>query len=318
MARGLRGSRYRFCFGTLGVHVAFLPQFPKGVNVLYYQAAGRPVGEQVMRFSRKLAAAKAICLSAVSISAFACGAPAHATTMLATWQGVIVSGSVSSQSGGLVDGLSQGDYSGQAFTASFLYDTTVQSDQMYYSDATSSYLYGGAGFGANPVLDAYIVVAGVKIDLLAPSGLVQQQVGPNGLIEQQSDNSWNTMSFQGGGVQFENFYRGLTLGGYGDFPTALDFGLGGTTNTYSVNFDPSTPGFGTASDCDVITSYGGSNPGTSTPHCLSFSLRPDSFSVVDPPLGVPEPAQWALFLTGFGLAGMMLRLRRKQPSALAA
>jgi hypothetical protein len=261
-----------------------------------------------MRFSRKIAAAAGV----VSASAFAFAAPAGASTMLATWQGVIVSGSVSSQSGGLVDGLSQGDYSGQAFTATFLYDTAVKPGQMFIGDSTSSYLYGGAGFGANPLLDAYIVVAGVKIDLLAQSGLVQQQVGPDGLIEQQSDNSWNTMSVQGGGVQFENYDRGLTLGAYGSFPTALDFGLSGL-QTYSVNFDPSTPGFGSASDCDTVSRYGGPNAGTTTPYCLNFSLRPDSFSVVDPPAGVPEPAQWALLLTGFGLAGTMLRHRRKIP-----
>jgi hypothetical protein len=240
--------------------------------------------------------------------------PAAASTMLATWQGVIASGSVSSQSGGLVDGLAQGDYSGQAFTATFLYDTAVQPGQMSLGNATASYLFGGAGFGPNPVLDAYIVVAGVKIDLLAPSGLVQQQHAPNGLIEQQSDNSWSGTSFLGGNLRFENYDRGLTLAAYGDFPAALDFGLDGN-QSFSADFASDLPGYGSAADCDTI-SAGGVNI---TPYCLSFSLRPDSLTVIDPPPpGVPEPAQWALLLTGFGFMGTVLRSQRRKPKALPA
>src|SRR6185437_8495356 len=138
-------------------------------------------------------------MRAISTSVFAVGAflagmastPASAAYMLATWQGTIVSGSVSSADNGPVDGLAQGDYAGQAFTATFLYDTTVQPGQMDYSTpGLSSYLYGGNGFGPSPILEATLIVGGVTIDLTSPyQGLVQQEHSADGLIFQQSDTS---------------------------------------------------------------------------------------------------------------------------------
>jgi fibro-slime domain-containing protein len=42
---------------------------------------------------------------------------------------------------------------------------------------------------------------------------------------------------------------------------------------------------------------------------LSFSI-PDSVIVKPPPSGVPEPATWAMMLSGFGVLGGMMRRRR--------
>jgi hypothetical protein len=243
------------------------------------------------------------------VFAVAVSAPASAATMIATWTGTILSGSVTSANGGSVDGLATGDYSGQAFTAVFQYDTAVLPGQTYYSNPTASYLFGGAGFGANPLEDAFITVGGVTIDLLAPTGLVQQQAITGGLIEQQSDNSWTRSSMVSGALQTETYDKGLTLGGYGTFPDALD-------QDFSANFDSTS--FGQATDCDVIDRYTGRGGVSETsPYCLSFSLAPTSVNVVDPPSGVPEPADWALMLVGFGVAGAMLRRRRSLGALLA-
>jgi hypothetical protein len=45
------------------------------------------------------------------------------------------------------------------------------------------------------------------------------------------------------------------------------------------------------------------------------SIKQASFNFAP---GVPEPATWAEFILGFGLAGMMLRRRRDQTAALPA
>jgi hypothetical protein len=256
---------------------------------------------------------RAISTSVFAMSAFLASlasTPASAAYMLATWQGTIVSGSVSSADNSLVDGLAVGDYTGQAFIATFLYDNTVQPGQMDYSTpGVSSYLFGGGAFGPSPVLEAKLIVGGVTIDLTSPyQGLVQQEHSADGLIFQQSDTSWSTTSFNQGVETDSYFDRGLTLAGYGNAPAALD-------QDFSMAFDPSTQGYGTASDCYSVVQYG-STFSVNSPYCLNLSLRPDTLTVVDPPApgglpsAVPEPSTWAMLIFGFGLVGASLRRRK--------
>jgi hypothetical protein len=83
-----------------------------------------------------------------------------------------------------------------------------------------------------------------------------------------------------------------------DFTSSTDRG-------FSFSFsgiNPSLPGGGG----DVLPSWTGDATGT-------FSV--DTFNG---PLGVPEPASWALLIVGFGGAGAMLRLKRRAFSRVAA
>lgn len=100
---------------------------------------------------------------------------------------------------------------------------------------------------------------------------------------------------------------------------AMDIGvssLAGLAFSQQVSHTGSTP---SAMNWQTFTLEFVANAGTSTLFFNNVSGQPgsgmylDSVSVVDlsEPVGVPEPATWALMIAGFGLAGTALRQRRR-------
>jgi hypothetical protein len=63
----------------------------------------------------------------------------------------------------------------------------------------------------------------------------------------------------------------------------------------------------------VLSSTKGQTTTVTDPNFID--LKQMSFNAI---AGVPEPATWAEFILGFGLAGVMLRRRRGQPAAVSA
>jgi len=108
----------------------------------------------------------------------------------------------------------------------------------------------------------------------------------------------------------------FTGGGFQDF-LGIDAGNGNGSNRFDIKADP-----GQLINEILITNLVGKSYTNGHPPVLDKSLdydfsaiRQASFNFVS---GVPEPATWAEFILGFGLAGVMLRRRRSQAAAVPA
>jgi hypothetical protein len=117
------------------------------------------------------------------------------------------------------------------------------------------------------------------------------------------------------------------VGSYGVYQTAAHSGF--TANDFLL-FDPANPnavrtltgldfagstiafGFELAAANAVLLSTGAPYPGN-TASVIDANAFSVSVNYRDTPSAVPEPTQWALMLTGFGLAGAMMRRGRLTP-----
>jgi hypothetical protein len=190
-----------------------------------------------------------------------------------------------------------------AFTASFTYDTAKGSLSDF--GGTAQYLQGGSAIGAEPaVTSALLTVDGHTTDLTEAYNESAETYGPDydvpysfrvaGQVEENSTTSFST----GDTFGYLNFY----LGGYGAAPARLDQAWEGAVD-----------GYGSLS-AGVFDAEGGGGP------TISLSFAPTFVQVrnLDAGAAVPEPASWALMLTGFfGLGGAVRLSRRRTPAALA-
>ena len=90
----------------------------------------------------------------------------------------------------------------------------------------------------------------------------------------------------------------------------------GTTSTFNIgsNFSSGQRIFGIAAAGNVITVTGGTPPQGA---CCAWDYFVNDIGFNQATPGVPEPASWALMITGFGAAGALLRQRRRAMAAAA-
>ena len=192
----------------------------------------------------------------------------------------------------------------RAFTASFTYDTASGTLSDYAGDG--QFLQGGAAIGAEPaVTSALLRVGGQTTDLTQTYNGTAETYGPDynlpfssrvaGQFEENATASFST----GDTFGYLNFY----LGGYGTAPARLDEAWEGAID-----------GYGSLS-AGVYDANGGGGP------TISLSFAPTFVQVrnLDVAAAVPEPASWAMMLTGFFWLGGAVRLsRRRTPAEQAA
>jgi hypothetical protein len=189
-----------------------------------------------------------------------------------------------------------------AFTASFTYDTAKGSLSDFAG--TAQYLQGGSAIGAEPaVTSALLTVGGQTTDLTQAFNGSAETYGPAysqpfssrvaGQFEEDSTTSFST----GDTFGYLNFY----LGGYGAAPARLDQAWEGAVD-----------GYGNLS-AGLYDANGDGGP------TISLNFTPTYVQVrsVDVGAAVPEPASWAMMLTGFFGLGAAVRFRRRRTPASA-
>jgi hypothetical protein len=224
--------------------------------------------------------------AAALVGALVYGPTASASTLTATYTGVVADG---------MDfigtfGTANTDLTGQSFVARFTYDTSLgQLDAGQESD-----LFGGVGhLEFSPVLMASVTIGGVTVSLpnvdegqisIRPGEIINPTLTTNDVGEQASE-----VFPEPNGVTFDSISLQM-LGRAIDMPTTFD-GL------YS---GPVISGFGQLS-------FSSETFGFTTPPSI-FDLTPETLTIGA--AGIPEPATWALMILGFGALGAVQRRAR--------
>jgi hypothetical protein len=224
--------------------------------------------------------------------------PASATVMIMNYAGTFSGDDFAG-----VIGFAGVHFDDTAFTASFTYDTGKGSLSDFAG--TAQYLQGGSAIGAEPaVTSALLTVGGHTTDLTQTFNGSAETYGPAysqpfssrvaGQFEEDSTTSFST----GDTFGYLNFY----LGGYGAAPARLDQAWEGAVD-----------GYGNLS-AGVYNADGDGGP------TISLNFTPTFVQVrsADVAAAVPEPASWAMMLTGFFGVGGAVRLRRRRTSAALA
>lgn len=210
------------------------------------------------------------------------GAPASASSMIATFEGTVVSGWDAAG----VFGKPGSDLAGLAYVQGFTYDTSLGAR---FTSATSDEVLGGTVIGtASPITDAWITINGVThhqgVGYYGDAATSQT----TGRIQEVNDGFWG--SFE------ERSLGGMTVSPLP--PASLDVAFSRIVSL---------------SGCGVSLNCGGASAFIDVDDPSTFAyyaaFNPTSVTVASATGGVPEPTSWALMILGFGLAGGALRLR---------
>jgi len=230
-------------------------------------------------------------------SATAIGPAAAADLVRLDWTGTVLFGGNDNLN---LFGLQNIDLTGRAYTASYIYDTSVNFVENL-TDSTQS-VSGGTFFNPfrpSPLVSASITVNGITVDVggsFFGSYFTQSGLGVSGILTDAiADRNLDQGSFPSryAGQIFNNARR-------------LDNGFAlplNQTATYdfdaSVNVANSAFRFLTLDAQDNILGASG------------FGLRPERLFISQPGAGaVPEAGTWAMLIAGFGLVGAVARRRR--------
>lgn len=215
--------------------------------------------------------------------------PAAAAVKIATYSGIVGAGF--DQTG--IFAAPGSDLTGYSWVATFAYDTTLAGDRD--TDGVNyDYSYGGLSYGSpgmSPIISASITINGVTRSVAGTyagslytttSSYVQhfaQDYSYDGITE--TSNYIYTYHYPAGapGSLDQNFGPVAAVGGYG---YASWYAYDSSTSTYINN----------------TYAYLGSD--------AVYSVG-----------AVPEPANWAMMIAGFGLVGTALR-RRRAPAGITA
>jgi hypothetical protein len=243
-------------------------------------------------------------LSFMAVGLLGAGLLALAGSASATVMTISYTGTFSGDDFAGIIGFAGVHFDDTAFTASFTYDTGKGSLNDF--GGAAQYLQGGSAIGAEPaVTSALLTVGGHTTDLTQTFNGTAETYGPAysasfssrvaGQFEEDSTTSFST----GDTFGYLNFY----LGGYGAAPARLDQAWEGAVD-----------GYGNLS-AGVYDANGAGGP------TISLNFTPTFVQVrsVGAGAAVPEPASWAMMLTGlFGLGGAVRLSRRRTSAALAA
>ncbi len=209
-------------------------------------------------------------------------APAMAAIKVATYTGTVESGSLSN-----FFGLPQGtSLAGYSYVATFVFDTAVGNR---FPDFGGERVEGGTDLGvATPIISATLSLTGSAFS----DGLFTSTGAAFGSHFARSD--FGTSSNSEDANSFLNLNMGFSTG----LPSTLD------GNIAKTDID------------DVVGFFGFFAPGDTVFTVKIMTGRfggPGTYEIKDfvTPGGVPEPANWAMMIFGFGIVGAMARRRRQ-------
>jgi hypothetical protein len=180
------------------------------------------------------------------------------------------------------------DLSGHAYAAAFTYDTNLGSIRS--ATATYDIIYGGDGFGGvSPLIDATLSINGTTRHVSGSSSAVFRT------IEAEAITSSAIHQVESNGIQYSGHIAGA--GNASTAAASLD------SNVAASPFGSTT--FGAGSFQFYVYDLGASQY---LERAYGNFASTGTFSVTG---GVPEPASWAMLITGFGLTGTALRRRAK-------
>jgi hypothetical protein len=229
--------------------------------------------------------------------------PARATDYLITYSGVVAQGN---DSYGTILG-APGSLAGLSYTATYTLRIPTPTAIFTSDGVTTSEIKGGTSIAANVAspLSAILTINGVAVTF---SGNALGQAGKVyasqlGMVDQIYDNVTSvdlvidpvtfTAKSQFSGILKEWIVGHPGLSMFGDFDLTSPF-------TYAVQAqDNPTGSFQFFHALNGIDDAGAN--GTLVPQFVSVAALPDG--------AVPEPASWAMMISGFGLAGALVRRR---------
>lgn len=220
---------------------------------------------------------------AAALSLTAYSVPASAAIVTMTYTGVVTS--ISENVGGR---FGAGDLVGQDFTARFVFDTTL--GELTQTSLGQTLRAGGQPF-ISPTISASLTLNGVTSTIAgSPSGTYSA-------IRPYVSALSSSLQTSESGYLFQRIL--VSVSPLTSIQTFDDY-------SWSVADGQSRPGSGDFdfTEIDYISGYTNVVFG-------KLSVRSLTMAVQDAAAVVPEPASWALMLTGFGLAGGALRARRR-------
>jgi hypothetical protein len=221
--------------------------------------------------------------ASAALAVLAATSAAQAAIQVATYTGVVVSGT---DDRSLFGG---GDMAGEAFTAVLTYDTSAGDRGQDHNHPAYDDLKNAIFPFSYPLLSTELTVEGHTYDFFSES-FSQIRTGEAGTI------GFALHFEQAGPLTFRSQLSLFATAPH--LPTDLDKGFSGDTGLDSLG------NFNLRSEDQTPPDHGPFN-------ITQGVLLTQHYSVTGPidPIGVPEPATWVLMIAGFGLAGVGLRRR---------
>ncbi len=238
-------------------------------------------------------------LLATTLAALAATAalPAAAAVYVTTWSGTLVNGFDRTGEFGQINR----NLSGLAFTAVYALDDSAPNAKLSLSPGYST-ITGGPNQGSP--------LTPLTADLTIAGHVMHFGIGANPYHQASNGDAKGVIS----GTY--NDYEDEIFGGFGD-TSIIRSAVTSTTGNFLTSSDPRTP---FAAGGAGLTFSGGfsvnNNAAGVGNERQTFAYSDFLIARVDTVLrpqggAVPEPASWALMITGFGAAGVMLRHRRR-------
>ena len=234
-------------------------------------------------FMRKISIAAA---AFVALSAFC--VPASAATIMSTSNGNNQDDKIFGTSMGTVTGKTLSLTGGAGLPVQYLSDDVLKTSGQGFAQVTGN----GGGFSDLTITPlANFTFTTFKFDIFLPKATK--------LYDNTGDFSFTTLVYLNNAVLPQSFN--------------IDAGKGNGSNSYLITADVGEYiNKIVIENLETISSNNHTPKGPFTTYYDFDAIKQASFNLGPGVSGVPEPATWAEFILGFGLAGVMLRRRRNQ------